>query len=192
MKILKYVLIALVLLVGIYFAICATMSSDFSVEREVTIKASSADIHPWVSDLKMWPEWTQWSHNEGDEPVITYGEKTAGVGAHQAWTAPVSGSGELTLTASSPDKGIEYTMFFLDGENKSEPAKCAMNYAAAGEGETKVTWTMSGTGIPLVQRPLMALVFQGMIEKDFDSGLARLKEKIEAGKSKAVENSEAK
>lgn len=180
MKFLKILIIGLAVIAALYLGFGAMLPSDFKVETDATFNASTAEIHPWVNDLKKWPEWTVWSQSKDDKPVISYGETTAGVGAHQKWEAPKSGKGELTVTASDPGKGIAYSMFFIDGEEKTGPAKCKMDYSSAGEGKTKVSWTMAMNDIPIHQRPIFKLFALGMIKTDFDGGLANLKKKIEA------------
>jgi polyketide cyclase/dehydrase/lipid transport protein len=176
MKILKIILLVLALAIAAYCAAGLMMSDTYDVQTSATIDAPSAEIHPWIENLEKWPEWTTWSQNGDDKPVITNGEKSVGVGAYQSWTSE-GGDGELTITASDPQKGVAYTMFFVDGEEKM-PAKCSMNYASEGQG-TKVTWTMKGEGIPFLMRPVFKLGIESMIKSDFDKSLAILKSKVE-------------
>lgn len=173
LKILGIVLLLLVL-VGLF------LPTDYDIRREVTIQAPAAKVHAWVGDLTKWPDWTPWQEHDPSTRV-TLGARTTGVGASQTWTSD-GGDGELTFTACSPAEGIAYDMAFLmDGERV--PAQSTMLYREQG-GATTVTWTMQGDAadfMPPVVGGYMNLVMKGAINGEFDKGLAKLKQVVEAG-----------
>jgi uncharacterized protein YndB with AHSA1/START domain len=173
LKILGFVILLLVL-VGLF------LPTAYDIRREVTIQAPAARVHAWVGDLAKWPEWTPWQEHD-PTTMVTLGPVTSGMGASQTWTSE-GGDGELTITASSPSEGITYEMaFILDGERV--PAKSVMRYAEHG-GATTVTWTMQGDAadfMPPVVSGYMNLMMEGSINAEFDKGLAKLKQVVEAG-----------
>lgn len=164
------ILIVLFLLVGFF------LPADYRASRSIVIAADKARVHEFVGDLKRWDEWTPFK--AGDPAmVVTLGEKSTGVGAHQEWKGK-EGSGELTFTKCSAEEGIAYDMAFVNGDKRS-PAKSWMNYAAA-EGGTQVTWGIEGTlDLPVIGGWLV-LVMGSSIEAMFDQGLSDLKRKAES------------
>ena len=176
MKFLKVLLVVVVLLAVVGFF----LPTKYAISREVQIAAPAAKVHALVGDLTKWDLWTPWT--ESDPTVkTTFGAKTTGVGASQTWTSD-NGDGELVFTKCDPQEGITYDMAFLmDG--KRAPCKSAMTYVSR-DGGTLVTWTMQGDMADM-SMPVMAgylqLLVKGSIEQEFDKGLAKLKQQVEAG-----------
>ena len=166
---LKYVLA----ITGIILIIGFILPQEYALERKISINASPADIHVFVGDLEKWPAWTPWQKTD---PTIktTMGEKHTGKGASQSWHGE-SGSGELTFTHSSPEKGISYDMIF-DGEF---PASSDMVYQVDGP-TTTVIWKMNGENTWPVVGGYMSLMMDSMVGPMFDDGLSNLKKVVES------------
>ena len=176
MKIIKWLVILLVVLVlGVAIA-GAVLPRDYSIERSVTIQAKAEKIHPHVADLKEWPKWMPWWEID---PTIksTYGDISKGVGATSTWTSEQEGGGDCTITASDPATGVAYDMNFFNGDEKM-PSKSQLSYAADGEG-TKVTWKMEGE-FDGMMGGLLNVMFKATIPTYFDQGLGKLKDLAEA------------
>jgi len=172
MKILKGFLFTVLALVVVFVAVGYFLSKDYDLERSIVIHATPAQIHVYVGDLEQWDNWMPWK--EADPSIkVTLGEKTKGVGAHQSWTGK-DGSGELTFTASDPEKGIEYDMAFIMDDDTRATSHCVTRYEKV-DGGTKVTWAMKGTMPGAVIGGWFAMLMDSMAGKDFDKGLAKLK-----------------
>jgi len=169
-KFLSYIILLLIILGVIgYF-----LPSDFSVRKSANISATSAHIHEYVGDLNKWQDWTVW---KGDDPEIqiTLGNKTTGIGASQRWTDK-HGGGSLTFTSWSPEKGIEYDLFFEGGKYKS---KSQIQYDTSSKTRTRVHWTLDGDmGMPIIGG-YFALFMKYSIGKMFDDSLQQLKTIVE-------------
>ena len=176
----KKLLVVLIVLVVVLGAIGYMTPKDYHIAKSITIDAPPSAVHAYVGDLRRWPEWAPW--NEQDPTIrTTYGEQTAGIGAHQSWTSE-EGDGELTLTMSDPAKGIAYDMAFIK-EDSRVPATSAMTYEPSADGGTVVTWSMEGTWDGVVAPVVdgwMKILSPMMIGGMFDDGLANLKSKVEA------------
>jgi hypothetical protein len=150
------------------------LPTNYSVNRSIIIDAKPAAIHEYVGDLKKWREWEPWTEQD-PTIIITYGDKTSGIGANQAWIGK-DGDGQLILTSSSPAKGIKYDLFFDDGKYE---CKSAIAYEPIEEGKTKVTWSMEGS----VDKPIIggyfALIMGSMTGLAFERGLEKLKKQVE-------------
>jgi len=169
-KFLSYIILLLIILGVIgYF-----LPNEFSIRKSISISANSAHIHEYVGDLNKWQEWTVWDGND-PETQITIGEKTTGIGASQRWTDK-HGGGSLTFTSWSPEKGIEYNLFFDGGKHKS---KSMIQYDTSSQTRTRVHWTMDGDmGMPIMGG-YMALFMKYSIGKMFDENLRKLKSIVE-------------
>lgn len=176
MKIIKTLLSALVALIVVIIVIGLFLPTSYTVERSIVIDAPPEQIHKYVSDLDNWGSWEPWS--EGDPSmVVTRGGKTKGIGASQSWVGKDSNSsGALTFTKDSPTEGIEYDIFFDDG---TYMCKSAMKYSPLEDGETKVTWTMTGDMAMPVVGGYFVLMMDSTVGEMFDKGLANLKNTVE-------------
>ena len=86
----------------------------------------------------------------------------------------MTGPGELTFTATDPQTGIEYDVIF----DKMYECKASIQYEDAGEGQTRVIWSMTGdTEIPVMGGYLASMI-KGQCETMFGRGLERLDEQV--------------
>ncbi len=174
MKILKTLLSAIIVIIVAVVVLGLFLPTSYTVERSVIIDASPSRIHEYVGNLKNWDAWEPW--REGDPTlVITRGEKTKGIGASQSWVGE-SGDGALTFTKDSPTEGITYDLVFDGG---AYVCQSSMVYDPLGDGQTKVTWTMSGDmGTPVIGG-YFVLIMDSTVGKKFDKGLSNLKNAVE-------------
>jgi hypothetical protein len=168
MKLLRRLAIGFVVLIGLLIVVGAFLPSAYMVERKLLIEAPVAAIHPLIDDLEQWPRWSPWKDGDPSLVVTIPGQK-AGAGAHQTWVGD-QGKGELTLTASAPDSGVEYDMVFDDAFH----AQGALGYAPNGN-TTEVTWAMKGDNGWNIMGRYFGLFMDTMIGPMFDAGLSKLK-----------------
>lgn len=176
MKALKWIGLALVVLILILVVYGLMGSSHYELERSIAIDAPREVVHRYVNDLTRWPEWTPW---QDMDPSIktTYGDKTSGVGAFQEWQGDKDG-GWLRITESDPQTGIAYDMAFIEDGRESR-AKATMRYDASGM-QTTVAWFMEGEiNIPVLGTFLAPTISEAVAPM-FDQGLAKLKKVVEA------------
>ena len=149
------------------------LDNRINVTRQVEINASAAQIHQLVSNLNEWPKWSPWIVLD---PTIktTMGDIQSGVGASQSWTGE-SGSGKLTFTESSLEKGIVYDLHF---EGDSATYISGMQYQEK-DGKTLVTWYMKGEMGPIIIGNYFAQIMDTLVGDSFQLGLDRLKEVAE-------------
>lgn len=143
---------------------------NFATTRKTFVNAPRSVVHELVNDFHQWTSWSPW---EDKDPAMkrTYAGPAAGVGAEYGWEGNKQvGTGSMTITSSSPER-IEMALEFLAPFKASN---VAVFEVTAADGGTEVRWTMSGNrALPMAI--LGTLIFDRMIAKDFDKGLARLK-----------------
>ena len=147
---------------------------SFEHTRSTVIAAPPSRVQGLVADLHAWTKWSPW---EGLDPDLkrNYDGPEKGIGARYGWAGKKSGQGSMVITAAAPDR-VQLDLDFVKPFKANN--KVVFCFEPEGNG-TRVTWTMSG-----VRNLLLALMgtlfFDGMIGKDFDKGLAKLKSVAEA------------
>lgn len=176
MKFLKNLLI-FVLVVGIGGAIVSQFLPDhFRVQRSLVINAPAEKIHPWISNLKKWPEWSPWTVAKDPTLQYSYEGPEEGAGAVSKWDGKKFKQGQMTIVTSSPTNGVTFDLSFENGKFLS---RGSLTYAPAGSA-TKVVWMMEGD---IDRNPLhrfMGLMMEKFTAPDFEEGLRKLKAKVEA------------
>ncbi|MCH2034528.1 MAG: GyrI-like domain-containing protein [Tenacibaculum sp.] len=169
MKILKYALLLLlaVILLGLIYV--SMQSSDYNVERSKVINQPISKVFNTVNDLKTWEKWGPW-HDEDSTIVVTYGEKTVGVGASDSWTSK-DGPGAMETISVEMNKSILQEMRFGD----YEPSEILWNFEDVDDG-TKVTWTMRDDKAPFFFKMFSAMSggWDNMLGPMLENGLKNL------------------
>lgn len=170
------ILIALALVAILLFVVIAGQPDEFVVSRSGTISALPERVFPHVNELKKWDDWSPWAKLDPNAKNTFIGP-AAGAGAAMTWDGNNKvGAGKMTVTDSAPSSLIQLRLEFV------RPFKATNNveftFAPRGN-ETLVTWTMFG------KNNLMGKIFglfvncEQMCGKDFEKGLASLKEVVE-------------
>lgn len=168
MKILKYILLLIVAVIAIGLIYVSTYTGSYDVSRSKVIKAPIAHAFNTVNDLKTWEKWGPW-HDEDSTIVVTYGDKTVGVGASDSWTSK-DGPGKMETVALVENKSIDQKISFMD----SEPGDIYWNFEEVSDG-TKVTWGMKAEKSPFFFKMIAAFtggwdnMFGPMEEKGLDN-----------------------
>lgn len=173
MKLIKYIVIFLVVIVAALAVASQLLPSSFRFERSLIIKAGPDKIHPHVNNLRNWPQWTVW--NTANDPTLayTYDGPAEGAGAISKWQSQ-SGPGSMTLTESDPAKGVKFDLVF----GKGNPTQGSITYASAGT-DTKVIWAMSGEVSRNPVERWFGVFLERLIAPDLEKCLAGLKQKAE-------------
>ena len=175
MKILKKILIVLGVVILALLVVSQLLPSTYHAERSIVIAAKAEAIHPWINNLKKWPEWSAWTAAKDPTLVYAYEGPEEGVGAISKWDAKKIGEGSMKLTESDPGKGLKFDLSFDHGKYLSTGT---FAFEPAGDG-TKVTWGMDGTVSRNPVDRFFSLLMDSMIGKDFEEGLVNLKKKVE-------------
>lgn len=153
------------------------MTDTYVVERSETIAARPAAIFDRVRTLQGWDDWSPWAQMDPDM-TKTYDGEPGAVGSSYHWTGNRKvGEGQMTVTASEPNKRIAIDLAFIK-PFKSESVT-EMLLAPAGD-NTEVTWRMTGEKSLMIK--VFGLIGRGMdkmVGPDFDQGLAKLKRLVE-------------
>jgi uncharacterized protein YndB with AHSA1/START domain len=173
---LKTIAIIVVVLIAGVLIFAATMPDTFRVERAASIKAPPEKIFSVLNDFRRWEAWSPW---EKKDPAMkrTYGATTSGKGATYAWEGNSQvGKGRMEIAESSPSSRIRIN---LDFETPFE-AHNVVVFALEPKGDTtSVTWSMEGPAPYLSKVMQVFMSMDRMVGKDFETGLANLKNATE-------------
>ncbi|MBI3233506.1 MAG: SRPBCC family protein [Bacteroidetes bacterium] len=181
MKILKYLGIALLILIVAIVIGMFIVPTEMRIEKSIQIKASKEVI--W-SNLKYFRNFAKWSPWQELDPQLkaTFTGTDGEVGATYEWKGNKDvGSGKMKFTKIEDQKRAEIELKFGDYDGVSNTF---YTLEETENGEVKVTWGM----VSPMSRPMnvMGIFMKGMIEKDYEKGLKKLKDVCEK------ENAEAK
>lgn len=150
----------------------------YRVSRTTRIEAAPERVFTELVDFRRWRDWSPW---EGVDPDMerSYSGPKSGVGSGYAWDGDKqAGSGSMTITGAQRPSRVDLDLHF----EKPFPADNVIRFdldPEDGGAATMVTWSMSGehTGLMRVLGRVMSM--DRLVGKDFEKGLAQLKDLIE-------------
>jgi uncharacterized protein YndB with AHSA1/START domain len=171
-EIVAIIAVVLALAIAIVLILAATKPDSFSVQRATSIKAPPGKVFPWINDFH---QWKSWSPYENKDPAMkrSYSGAADGKGAVYGWEGNKNvGSGRMEiLDSSTPSKIVIKLDFFtpFEGHNTAE-------FTMLPQGDaTNVIWLMHGPA-PFTHKVMQVFMnLDNMIGKDFEAGLANLK-----------------
>lgn len=171
------VLLILAVAIAALLALAATRPGTFRVERGIAIGAPREAIHPMIEDFRRWTEWSPW---EGRDPAMAreFSGPPRGTGSVYGWRGNKQvGQGRMEILDSRAPERVDIQLDFIapwEGHNRTrfalEPA----------DGGTRVTWTMDGAASFPMKLMGLFMNFDRMIGRDFEAGLAKMKQAAEA------------
>jgi Polyketide cyclase / dehydrase and lipid transport len=179
LEIIIYIVIGLAVLIGIFVAIVAMQPSAFRIERSATMSAPAAAAFAQVNDFHNWDGWSPWAKLD---PTMkqTYEGSAAGTGAKYSWLGNKQvGEGRMAITESRPNEFIRIDLQFIQPFKASNISE--FSFKPDGQ-KTTVTWSMTGTKNFIFKAMGLFMSMDKMVGKDFEKGLASIREIVEAKK----------
>ena len=178
MKILKYLLWAVLLLIALLLIIGLFVPKKQVVKRAILIDAPSNAIFQHIAYFDKYVEWNPWLSKDPNISVSVIGEEGT-VGAKRIWKSENKevGSGEDVITAFENGALIESDLTFIE----PRAGKGKNSFALSDEkNKTRVDWGLEYE----MPYPFNALMIFGAdaneeVGNQFDSGLKRLKDILE-------------
>jgi effector-binding domain-containing protein len=172
---LKRIFVVLVAVAAVLAIIGFLLPRNIHIERSVSIARPASLIYAAVNSFQLFPKWSPWQDLDPTMHQTTEGARD-GVGAKLVWSGNDKvGSGTQLITASTLNQSVASDVDF----GKMGVAKSNILLLPQGP-STRVTWTLD---IDMGAGPVghyFGLMMDGMIGKDYDKGLAKLKALIES------------
>lgn len=169
-KVLYGIVGLIILLVLIGFALPRVHQVEVSTE----VDAPPATVFALVDDFRRFTLWAPWADTDPNARFI-YSGGNRGKGATVTWDGTIIGNGTQTITESRP---FEYVGIVI---NAGEPGEARSWFRLEpGVGTTIVHWGFEADyGMNIVGR-FFASMLGGVVARDYESGLANLKELAES------------
>ena len=169
-KLLGALLVVVIVLVGVAYM----LPREVHVERSIVIERPAATIYTLLSSFKRFNEWSPWSDLDLNAKTTLSGPES-GVGARLSWSGNDKiGTGTEVITAMVPNESVSCDLDF----GSQGIAKAGFQLLPDANG-TRVVWSVD---MDMGNNPVgryMGLAMDGMIGKDYDKGLARMKALLE-------------
>jgi uncharacterized protein YndB with AHSA1/START domain len=169
---LKYIGIAVVVVIAAVLALAATRPDTFRVERSATIKAPPGKVYALIDDFHQWQQWSPW---ERLDPAMKrqHGGAPKGKGALYGWEGNKEvGKGQMEIIEATPTSRVVIKLDFLapfEAHNTAE-------FVLVPQGDaTTVTWAMFGPNLFIGKVMSLFASMDSLVGKDFERGLANLK-----------------
>ena len=171
-EVIAIIAVVLALAIAVILILAATKPGTFTVQRATVVKAPPEEIFPLIDDFHQWGSWSPYEHKD---PAMkrSFSGANSGKGAVYGWEGNKDvGSGRMEITDTSvPAKIVIKLDFFspFEGHNVAEFTMLPQ------DGDTHLTWTMRGPA-PLMSKVMQVFMnLDTMIGRDFEVGLANLK-----------------
>jgi effector-binding domain-containing protein len=171
----KKILIGLIALVVVLAVIGLMLPRHVVVKRSVTINRPASLVYATVNSFVLFPKWSPWQDLDPNMSQTTEGPRD-GVGAKLVWKGNDKvGSGTQLITASTADQSVASDLDF----GEMGVAKSLVTLTPDGN-MTRATWTVD---VDMGANPIghyVGMTMDGMLGKDFASGLNKLKNLVES------------
>ncbi len=168
------ILYAVIAAVIVLIAIGLTLPRTHTVEVSIEIDAHSATVFALVNDFRRFTLWAPWSDTDPNARFMYSGNRR-GEGATVTWDGTVLGTGVQTISESRPHEYVGIVM------NPGEPGEARTWFRLeGGAGSTTIHWGFEADyGMNFVGR-YFAPMLGSVVARDYESGLASLKELAES------------
>lgn len=145
--------------------------AEFRVSRSARFAVPASAIFPHVNNLTLWQAWSPWAKLDPNAQTSFEGPE-AGVGAKMSWSGNNKvGVGSMAITDSRADELITFQLDFVKPFQATHHAEFAFQSA---DGQTSVTWTMTGRNNFVGKVMGLVMNCDKMIGGQFEQGLASL------------------
>jgi uncharacterized protein YndB with AHSA1/START domain len=164
---------------GLFFLVLILVSfllpTQLKVSRSITVHAPTDRVFHQVNDLRNWENWLPWKRMD-PTMVMTYSNPPAGQGAFFKWSSDNKRMGDGTITLVRVVNNEEIVMSLEAG--KRGKAFSTFTFANKGSG-VEVNWSMEDKLGWWPWSRYFGLIIRSAMKKQFDQGLADLKEHAE-------------
>lgn len=171
MKFLKILLGIVIALLAIFFIGAMFLPKTYSVSRSAMIKAADTTVYSNIADFRNFLKWNPWYKMEPSAKINISGTPLQ-PGHLYEWNGKETGQGQMKIKEVNPATMVSIELRFIKPFESTADTRFDLAPAADS---TRVTWSMAGENKSAMEK-WMGLCMDGMIGKDFESGLKNLKQ----------------
>lgn len=170
----KRILIAIGIFLVVVWLIGFMLPSFWQVQRSIVINAPAKTIFPHINSLKNWREWVVWYQLQPDA-TVEYSGPVSGVGATSRWKDEY-GIKAMKIMSIEKDYRVDYQVLFNGGMSIIHGRLILVPEGGA----TRVVWESAGENGRAPADRYYTLFLRAKISNEFNTGLQKLKMKVEA------------
>ncbi len=171
-----YLLLGLAAIIVAFVLIVALQPAAFTIARQTAINAAPKDVFGYANDLHKFQEFSPFVDFDPAAKTEFTGP-AAGVGAVFKWNGNnKAGQGVMTVIESRPPELVRLRLEFLRPFKATNTAE--FTFKPQG-GQTVAIWSMSGKNNFMGKTFSLCLNSDKMIGREFEKGLAKLKQLCE-------------
>lgn len=176
-RILKIIICVVLVGLAALAAFAAVTPPHYQISRSIRIHAGAEQLFPFINNSKKSNEWMPWA--ESDPSVkMTFSGPDEGVGSVSSWNSTGHmGDGRAEVIESVPNQKVVTKLTYTKPMAMQQVAEIALQ---PSEGETVVTWSVSGESPLLARMICIVLNMDKMVGSEFEKGLSKLKRIVEA------------
>ena len=178
MKILKGVLLVILGIVILALVVALFVKKEYAVEQQITINKPEPVVFEFIKHIKNQDQYSVWNNLD---PAMkkSYTGTDGTVGFISAWESKSKnvGKGEQEITNIVEDDRIDMKLRFKEPFEAEDDAY--MVTEAAGADQTNVKWGFKGKMAYPMNLMLLFMDMEGMLGKDLQAGLDKLKVVLE-------------
>ncbi|MBN1388117.1 MAG: GyrI-like domain-containing protein [Bacteroidales bacterium] len=174
MKVLKWIIIILLIIVGLVLIIGLVMPKEMKTSASEEINLPAKQVFYSVATFQNRQAWDPWLAKEPDAKV-TITSEPGFVGSEYAWEGDKLGKGKMKVDSVVP--GVFIKSFIWFNSDKDEPGVVNWEFEES-DNKTLATWSLSVES----KNPFMKLMnqlFKGGLKKSLEQGLESLKTFLE-------------
>lgn len=176
MKVLKYLVAIVLLLIAGVFAYGLTLPNTMHLQRSATIDAPACTVMAQLDNYAGFNKWSPWAQYDPDARYTVAGP-ARGVGARQSWSGNDKvGTGTQEIVEVVPCTLVRSKLAFGGFADNRYVATFKLSPQGAG---TSVDWILDGefggSIVDQVMSRYFSMLAADMIGADYDRGLANLK-----------------
>ncbi len=176
------ILIGLAVLLAIILVVAAVQPKDYRVARSTSVVAPASIPFTYANDLHRWLEVSPYAKFDA-ACKYTFEGPSSGVGASMTWAGNSRvGEGRMTIIESRPHELVRMRLEFIKPFASTGIAEFTFQ---PQNGQTAVTWSMSGEKIFVTKVMGLIMSMDKMLGGQFEEGLAAIKTRSEAEAKKS-------
>jgi effector-binding domain-containing protein len=173
MKILKWFLITILVIVALFLSIAAFVPKNRVFTQSIEIKSSPRVIFMHINSLQNWEKWSPFQEADPNMTSV-YSGPEFGVGNRQEWESKKNGDGALEIIESINEHKVVFALDF-----GVEDIYQTWFTLERSPDFTTVTWVSKMDNLSYPMGRLMMAIFKSQMEATFQKGLENLKRIVE-------------
>lgn len=179
---LKKIILAVLLLMGIFLIYVAFIPGEYNIKREIIIDSPATNIFPYLVNVKKADEWMPWKEQD-PQLVMTYSGSAEGKGAMSSWDSKGNmGQGKAEIIEVIPNQKVITKISFVKPMEFQQMSYFSLQQIS--DKQTTMTWSVEGKNT-YISRLVCTIGLVNMdkyVGNEFEKGLKKLKNIVELAK----------